>query len=235
MCLGKKSKSKCSGEFREFLDMLDIEGPQGPAGPRGPMGFTGPVGSRGPAGVTYTRWGRTTCPNTPGTETLYSGRAGGTLNTVQGGTSSYLCLSDSPLFLDTEPGLQMPAGQKSASIHGAEYEDPIIQDTDISDDDGVPCAVCYTSERSAIVMIQGRFICPPTWTGEYSGYLMTERDVGFYRREIACVDRQPERIMDRDGFNGALFYHTEATCNGLVCSDDRYVKGNELTCAICTK
>jgi len=49
---------------------LGANGPPGPAGLRGPPGPT-------TGGLVYTRWGRTTCPTTPGTQFLYGGRAAG--------------------------------------------------------------------------------------------------------------------------------------------------------------
>ena len=160
---------------------------------------------------------------------VYSGRAGGTLNTVQGGTSDYLCLHNSPEFLELNDGF-MPL---SAHIHGAEYENPLM--ADVEDDDRVPCTVCFTNERVALMMIPGRITCPPTWTTEYFGYLMTERDTNHYRRESVCVDNNAQPISDPPGSpgNGALFYHTEVECNGLECTP--YVEGYELTCVVCTQ
>ena len=49
-------------------------GIQGPPGPQGLPGSS-PVPNSG--GGLYTRWGRTTCPSTPGTELVYAGRVGG--------------------------------------------------------------------------------------------------------------------------------------------------------------
>ena len=49
-------------------------GPQGQRGLQGTTGLQGPPGPRS-AGVTYTRWGKTTCPSVPGTELVYKGRA----------------------------------------------------------------------------------------------------------------------------------------------------------------
>ena len=54
-------------------------GPQGQIGARGPPGPQGAVGPVGPksGGVTYTRWGKRSCPKVTGTELIYTGRAGG--------------------------------------------------------------------------------------------------------------------------------------------------------------
>ncbi len=52
------------------------------SGPRGPPGKIGPKGDKGEhydhgrnttGSVTYVRWGRTSCPNTPKTEMIYAG------------------------------------------------------------------------------------------------------------------------------------------------------------------
>ena len=63
------------------------DGRDGIPGLRGFPGIDGPIGigmpgPQGPpgancCGVTYVRWGRTICPNTPGTELVYTGRAAG--------------------------------------------------------------------------------------------------------------------------------------------------------------
>ena len=54
------------------------------------------------------------------------------------------------------------------------------------------------------------------------------------RSTYECVDSSPESVPGSTGdTNGALFFHTEATCNGLPCPP--YVEGREVTCAVCTK
>ena len=51
-----------------------MKGEQGPCGP-----MTG--------GVTFVRWGRTTCPNVEGTELVYKGRVAGSHYRTSGGGS----------------------------------------------------------------------------------------------------------------------------------------------------
>ena len=46
------------------------EGPQGPPGPSGPTGAPGLNGG----GLTYVRWGRTTCSRVQGTELVYDAK-----------------------------------------------------------------------------------------------------------------------------------------------------------------
>ena len=52
-------------------------GLQGPTGEQGPQGIQGPPGPSG-GGAVYTRWGRTVCPDTNGTQLVYEGLAAGT-------------------------------------------------------------------------------------------------------------------------------------------------------------
>ena len=84
---------------RDGRDGRDGEpGPRGPPGwdgikgERGETGAPGPQGPPGPSsgGVTYVRWGRTTCPDTTGTELVYNGRAGGSHYSHSGGGGNYI-------------------------------------------------------------------------------------------------------------------------------------------------
>ena len=210
------------------------DGKDGEKGEKGEPGLLGPPGPPGPSsgGVVYTRWGRTTCPNTPGTELVYAGRAGGTHYTHKGGAANYLCLPESPDYLRSTPG-----HQGYSPVYGAEYEinygsnpyGPLAS----FHEHNVPCAVCHTTGRDTALMLPAKTQCPLSWTLEYNGYLMTEYHA-HHRRTFECVDKDPESIPGSAGnVNGALFYHTEATCNGLPCPP--YDSNKELTCAVCTK
>ena len=213
-----------------------LRGPMGPTGakggtaepgPAGEIGLTGPQGAPGIAGVTYVRWGRTNCPNTTGTELVYTGRAAGTHYNVQGGTNDYLCLPQEPEYMDFTPG-----AQGWSPIYGAEYEThgaPL----NAAADQNVPCVVCNSELRGSLLMIPARISCPTSWTLEYNGYLMTAH-AGHHTRSAVCVDKDAEAIPGLDAnTNGALFYHTEVVCNGIECPP--YDAQKELTCAVCTK
>ena len=210
------------------------DGKDGEVGERGAPGIHGPPGPPGPpgpssGGVVYTRWGRTTCPDTPGTELVYAGRAGGTKYNKQGGAANHLCLPEDPDYLQYIPGVQ-----GRSPIHGAEYETSYSSDPLRSVfEHNSPCAVCATSARSMVLMVPAKTQCPPSWTHEYTGYLMTEH-VGHRRSMFECIDKDPECVpgsaADTDG---ALFYHTEATCADLPCPP--YDPQKELTCVVCTK
>jgi len=190
--------------------------------------------------VTYIRWGRTTCPDTNGTEVLYIGRAAGPPANSIGGGSNFICLADEPEFLELRPGFQ----GLTSNLVGTEYETrdgPVFSDLH---NHNVPCVGCYTGHRAAKIMIPGKTSCPSTWTVEYYGYLMSElavSDNSHFRMSYECVDAEAEAIANSeaniDGNNSAWLYLTEASCSGISCppypgSDD---EGAEVTCVVCTK
>ena len=178
-------------------------------------------------GSVYIRWGRTACPNITGTELVYRGIAAGSWYNQKGGGSQYLCLPQDPKYSNYQPGVQ-----GNSPLYGAEYE--LYGGSPLPNvyQHNVPCAVCCTS-RSKLFMLPARDECPTTWTLEYSGYLMTEYKT-HNRNSFECVDKDAESIPGSGAnTNGALFYHVEATCNGLPCPP--YDTQKELTCAVCTK
>ncbi len=83
-------------------------GPQGPlglpgstgSGERGLPGLPGPRGIPGPqrGGVTYTRWGETSCRS--GVSLVYAGRTGVSYSGNSGGGGNYLCMPDDPEYLE---------------------------------------------------------------------------------------------------------------------------------------
>ena len=218
-------------------------GPRGPAGPRGPQGPQGPPGSLGPHGLTgspgpqgptgggviYVRWGRTTCPNTPGTGLVYAGRAGGSHYSHQGGGANYLCLPNNPDYSSYQPG-----NQGGTYLYGTEYQTFSGQPFHSMDNHDVPCAVCYIATRGTVLMIPAKMTCPSSWTQEYRGYLMASHYSQQHRSMFECVDRNPESLPgSAANLNGARFFHTESTCDTLPCPP--YVSGRETTCVVCTK
>ena len=221
-----------------------LHGPMGPQGPTGVAGNSGQKGEkgvnglRGPpgptaGGVVYTRWGRTTCPSTSGTQLLYAGRAAGSWFSQSGGGANYLCLPGQPQYSTYTAG----SHDGRAYLYGAEYQ------TAGSADNGpfssvhnhnVPCAVCYTPTRGTVVMIPARLTCPSSWTREYHGYLMANRH-SYHRTLYECVDQSPQSVPGSlSDTNGALFYHTEVRCHhGVPCPP--YNAQKEVTCVVCTK
>ena len=183
----------------------------------------------------YTRWGRTTCPNTTGTQLLYAGRAAGSARYEQGGGANYLCLPEQPQYSTFTTGVQ--TGR--AYLHGGVYATGTARaDTgpfrSVSDH-RVPCAVCYTSTRGTVVMIPAQLTCPSSWTREYYGYLMANYHGNQARTVFECVDHSPQSVTGRTTVTvGIVFYHTEVACNdGLQCPP--YDAQKEVTCVVCTK
>ena len=131
-------------------------GPPGPQGSQGPPESPGQRGSNGPPGPTtstdgavYVRWGRTTCPSTPGTELVYAGKAGGSHYTHSGGGANKLCLPDNPQYLSYQSG-----NQGSGYLYGAEYEIYSSQPFRSMRDHNVPCVVCHSSTRASLLTVQ---------------------------------------------------------------------------------
>ena len=225
------SENNGSSVFVELLRGRDglpgRDGVQGPPGPPGKDGSTGPPGPSS-GGVTYTRWGKSSCPEVEDTKLVYSGRTGGMQFYEHGGGANHLCMPENPEYSDT---LKYNDGEQGVSrLYGSEYQDPVLQGTH---DHNVPCAVCYVSTRQSVLMIPAKVSCPKNWTMEYYGYLMTEHK--YHRRSMfECVDKDLEPIPNsRADTNGALFFHVEADCDsGLPCSP--YNNYKELNCVVCT-
>ena len=69
--------------------------------------------------MTYTRWGKSSCPNDTGAELVYSGLLGGTNWNVRGGSAEKLCLPDDPEYLNETAGVTIPY---YSIVQGSEYE-----------------------------------------------------------------------------------------------------------------
>ena len=217
-----------------------IVGPRGPVGEKGvhgDPGLCGPQGEQGPpgpptGGVTYTRWGRTTCPTDQGTQLLYSGRAGGTHWQHGGGGANYICMPDDPDHLQHNSGVQ-----GWSYVASVQYWYGAMPSLSSFNYHNAPCAVCYVATRSVSVMIPAKTQCPTHWTLEYIGYLMSEyhnRAKGG-RTMYECVDKDPESVPELNGASDptAYFDLVEPYCNGLSCPP--YDAEKELTCAVCTR
>ena len=218
---------RVSGQPRMDELLALLQGEWGDGGYNGPPTPQGPT-SIGSGGSTYVRWGRTVCPTIPGTSLVYSGYAAGGHYYRSGSGANYICLSQTPEYLefstsDTAWGL----------VYGAEYESYGDQPYAGVDDQDVPCVVCHVAQRS-VLMIPGQYTCPTGWTREYYGYLVSEGN-SYYRSTYECMDVSPEVIAGGDGSQDqALFYHVEARCGSLPCPPYENTE-RELTCAVCSK
>ena len=102
---------------------------------------------QGVSGVTYTRWGKSSCPTDTGAQLVYAGRAGGTWFLSQGGGAEKVCLPEDPVYLDGTTGFTI-----SSVLYGAEYQFNPGPNVNVQDYN-VPCAVCYVSTRGASIMV----------------------------------------------------------------------------------
>ncbi len=106
VCEGQDISNTTCSQLRGlpgFPGFPGFPGEKGPKGDKGKSGEAGPVGPPGPkpsccsntGGVTYTRWGSTSCRR----NLVYSGRAGGSYYGHHGGGSNYLCMPHEPQWL----------------------------------------------------------------------------------------------------------------------------------------
>ena len=181
------------------------------------------------SGVTYTRWGKTSCPSSTGAQLVYSGRAGGSNHRAQGGAAEIICLPDDPDYSNTTLGVSVI---ESSRVQGVEYELCFGPVANVCEHNA-PCAVCYVPTRETVIMVPAKTVCPSSWTREYSGYLTTMLDT-HYRSSYNCLDMTPEAVAESSAnANPALFYYTTTDCNGLACPP--YENNRILSCAVCTK
>jgi len=189
------------------------------------------------SGITYTRWGRTTCRAEA--TALYKGYAASSHhNEGYGGGVSYLCLPETPQWANNSKG----GIQGYAKLYGVEYE--LFADNPFSTsnnggqplaENDAPCVSCYVPTRSTKVMIPARLDCPSGWTKEYGGFLVTSHHGHQNGREHVCLDQAPE-VTDGGAanINPSMFYHVEVPCGGgLPCP--KYVDGYEIACVVCSK
>ena len=207
-------------------------GTQGTTGEQGPQGIQGPPGPSG-GGAVYTRWGRTVCPSTSGTQLIYEGLAVSNPHLQSGGGANYLCITEDPEYLTTTVPKYSADNIVLSYLYGAEYQIP----GDSLDNNNVPCAVCHTSQRSSKLMIPGKTTCPQSWTEEYEGYLMAERDHNRHQNSkvYECVDKDGEAVPGQiENDSGARFTMVGAVCNvGLPCPP--FIANRPITCVVCTK
>ena len=113
----------------------------------GDTGLQGPPGPR-TGGLTYVRWGRTTCPDTEGTELVYIGRAAGGYHHCGGG--NYHCATETPENFDFGPG----TCDDASYIYGAEYQTRgnVPSSSLPLHDHDVPCVICYVATRNTVLM-----------------------------------------------------------------------------------
>ena len=183
--------------------------------------------------MTYTRWGRTSCPNDTEAQLVYSGRAGGTHYLDRGGAAERICLPNDPDYIPES--ITLSSTGFPSVIQGAEYEGSHISGDPLQylHEHNAPCAICDVPTRARVIMVPAKTVCPPSWTREYYGYLMTEND-GHQRSSYTCIDVDAEVVSGEEhNSNPSLLYPTITDCNGLSCPP--YESNRQLSCVVCTK
>ena len=220
---GQKGNRGDSGEKGE----QGYPGLKGVPGTKGERGLPGPSGG----GLTYVRWGRTSCPEMEGTVFVYKGWAAGADYSDIGRGGNYKCITQDPQTFESFG----EGTAEAAFIYGAQYRtvENVPSDSIQLNGESVPCSVCYVSTRTALLMIPGRYDCPDNWTREYYGHLMTGSHSS-RRSAFECVDVLPESGDGGESGSGPQFYHVEPRCGGpLPCPP--YEEQREMTCVVCTR
>lgn len=181
--------------------------------------------------MTYTRWGKSSCPSSTGSQLVYSGRTGGTLFNSQGGSAEKICIPNNPDYIPETYGVSVPY---YSTVQGAEYEFFAGPLTNITEHNA-PCAICYVPSRATAIMVPAKTTCPSSWTREYYGYLTTNAELATLQQSsYTCLDISPEVIEGSSiSTNPSLFYYTITNCNGLSCPP--FENGRILSCVVCTK
>ena len=180
------------------------------------------------SGVTYIRWGRTSCPTGNGTEYVYNGITAGSWYSYSGGGSNYICLVKNPKYP------QEATTSSGNYIYGTEYETGGGPLNEVSQNNP-PCAACHVTTRSAQLMVPGTDECPGGWTLEYAGWLVSAHQ-SHYRTMYVCLDKDAEVLEGEEAnTDDALMYNTVVDCGGYGIPCPPYVNQKDLACAVCTK
>jgi hypothetical protein len=205
----------------------------------GSLAFLSLASAGSTSGVTYVRWGRTTCP--AGAVDVYKGYAAGSYFGEVGSGNNILCTPETPQWGNKLDGNQAWTG----FLYGVEYQFVGEYEKDgtlfsFANNGGqnlrfhgAPCVVCYQPARTSVMMIPARVNCSVEgWNLEYKGYLVSQ-DKTRYASEYLCLDDTPETIPGGDGNQlSQEFFPVQARCGSLPCMP--YVDYHELSCAVCS-
>ena len=201
---------------------------RGRDGRDGLKGEKGDPGTPGNGGLVFTRWGKNSCPETDNTELIYEGVTLGSSFNSTGGGANYMCISSAPDYMNTGSVTYF------TSLGTARYKGATNLDVE---NKAAVCAVCYTSSRSAKLMIPGKINCPSKWTKEYSGFVMSDFYGHKHNSVFECIDKDMDGVTSDDSSAGdsARLYHvaTNKCTSDLPCPP--YIKYKPITCVVCTK
>ena len=142
------------------------------------------------------------------------------------------CMPETPQYLSTDTG-----SSPVAHLRGVEYETFGRSSSPLRHllQANMPCAVCHTDTKEAVLTIPAQYTCPNGWSLEYNGYLMSEGEhFDRHRKGTICVDKDAEAVPGSGAdANPSLVFLMKATCDGLPCPP--YNTGMALPCAVCSK
>lgn len=188
------------------------------------------LNNTGDSGVSYVRWGKTTCPY--GAQRAYYGRMGASYYTHEGGGGNFICMPETnSQYLRYAPGVRDQSYVFGTEYWAPDHSAPLHR----LHHQNAPCSLCYVPSQGTVAMIPARTSCPSGWRREYAGYLMTSyRGTGRARTTFECIDQYAEAIpgLYRQT-HGAILHHVEANCNGMPCPP--YNPSKELACVVCSK
>jgi len=180
-------------------------------------------------GITYTRWGRTTCA---GDATVFhTGYAASAKWDETGSGKNYICLADQPEWGKVTAGVQggsrLFGTQYALDAYWAPFSMTSFPNSK-TNQVPMPCVIC-DSPNTKVQLASGSINCPAGWNSEYNGYLGA-----LYQQasEWICIDGTPEPRGAVYGAWQAHFHVAEVFCGTLPCSV--YPDGNEVSCAVCS-
>ncbi|GFX68836.1 uncharacterized protein TNCV_3865351 [Trichonephila clavipes] len=179
-------------------------------------------------GAMYTHWGQPNCES-QGAQTMLSGVIAST-DQIKGGSSNIICLTNDPQHdPDTAP-------YKKHHRFYSKLAPIRVQGRNVSSEKSIACGTCFVEERTSATVFAGKTSCPPAWTLEYSGYLMT-KDMRSRKGDYICVDSNSEASADQVLILGKTEKQDHVSdvklgCGTLPCN--QFKKDALVPCVVCT-
>lgn len=176
-------------------------------------------------GLTYVRWGRTTCP-VGGARIVYSGQAAGSRHDKpRTGGSPFICVPNQPWYFG-----QVDPSTPLANVSNRSPE-VLAQDKTRSSLHGtyfyLSCVLCLVRTRSVQIMLPARKECYRGWHREYDGYLAVQTNWKDHK-DVICIDRHSRGLLQEAEYVRGLY----ASCETFSCPP--YVDSERLPCVVCT-
>ncbi len=149
-----------------------------------------------------------------------------------GGGNQYLCMSPSPEYLTTSPGMQ-----GSAMLYRTEFElsdSPAYFFRTFFHDRDAACAVCQRPKsKSHALMIPGKMSCPVGYSTDYTGFLASTHS-SYFKSEFTCLSGNLTEYGNPGSQDGSLMYLVETQTNVVGQLPRGYRENYEVTCTICS-